>query len=362
MARDKDPYSRARRLGTLLPTLGPDAVPAVRQTLDDPMLDLRGAELELLLRFWATHQPYEASLWANEERFGELSRGSRLRRAQSLGGSRPEGCRRRDVEMGGRSTTISRSSCRSRWCAAGTRTATSPGSGSSCAGLPVSVPGQRGVTTYIRLMMENEGSAAVTSWAESLPDDEDKTFKLTVFRRVVNVLAQLDPPAATRWCELHCDGPYGNNMRSLIARNWALRDGPAALAWLSTAPEGHEKNLAIRVTFAHWAEMDREAAMAWMASQTAGEPAPWLRPIYPVYARLLSGESPNDAIQWANAIENEREREHVLIGVVRVWRQLDEAAAESWLAQSSALGRGAGEGTGARQEEGPAARLMPGRL
>ena len=105
-------------------------------------------------------------------------------------------------------------------------------------GVHMSVPGQRALTTYIRLMVENEGSAPVMSWAESLPDEDDKSFKLTVFRRVVNVLAQLDVQAAARWCEAHCDGPYGNNLRSLIARNWALRDGPAAPARGGRTPEG----------------------------------------------------------------------------------------------------------------------------
>ena len=47
--------------------------------------------------------------------------------------------------------------------------------------------------------------------------------------------------AALRWCDKHCDGPYGKNMRSLIARNWAAarRTGRARVA-LDRAPEGYE--------------------------------------------------------------------------------------------------------------------------
>src|SRR5262245_56270716 len=65
--RDRDPYASARKLGTLLPTLGAESVPAVVATLKDLKVDLRAIPLELLLRFWATYQPEEAVLWAKRE-------------------------------------------------------------------------------------------------------------------------------------------------------------------------------------------------------------------------------------------------------------------------------------------------------
>ncbi len=65
--RDQDAYSRARRLGVLLPTLSPEFVPAVKQTLEDTSLDLGATELELLVRFWATHQGEDASRWSVEK-------------------------------------------------------------------------------------------------------------------------------------------------------------------------------------------------------------------------------------------------------------------------------------------------------
>jgi hypothetical protein len=124
-------------------------------------------------------------------------------------------------------------------------------------------------------------------------------------------------------------------LRGLIARNWVVDDGPAALAWLSSASEGYERDHAVRLTFAKWARTDREAALRWMASQTTGETEPWLQPIYPVYAKLLAADAPADAIEWAERIEGDAERETVLIMVARVWRHLDEAAAEDWLLESS---------------------------
>ena len=113
-------------------------------------------------------------------------------------------------------------------------------------------------------------------------------------------------------------------------------DGAAALEWLSdTAPEGHDKNLAVRASFALWGQVDREATLAWMATRPTGEPEAWLQPVFPVYARLLSEDSPADAIEWAERIEGDEEREIVLTEVARAWRLRDEAAAEAWLLQSS---------------------------
>jgi hypothetical protein len=111
-------------------------------------------------------------------------------------------------------------------------------------------------------------------------------------------------------------------------------DGAAALEWLSSAPEGFEKDFAVRVTFEEWTLTDRAAAMAWVADQTTGEPDPRLQPIFPVYARLLAEDSPAEAIGWAERIDHDKKRRFTLIEIARAWREVDEAATESWLEQS----------------------------
>ena len=62
--RDPEAFARARRLSTLLPTLGPEAVPEVRRALENPAVDRGAVEIALLVRFWATHDPASASGWA----------------------------------------------------------------------------------------------------------------------------------------------------------------------------------------------------------------------------------------------------------------------------------------------------------
>jgi hypothetical protein len=158
---------------------------------------------------------------------------------------------------------------------------------------------------------------------------------MAVVRQLASVLSLIDLEAGLRWCEAHCDGPHGKNLRSIVARRWARSDGAAALAWLSRAPEGPEKDFDVRVVFEDWAQLEPEAALAWITDQTTGELDPWLHPTLPVYVRMLSVDSPAEAVKWAERIEHDNKRRFALIEAARVWRQVDEAAAEAWLLESS---------------------------
>jgi hypothetical protein len=331
VARDPDAFSRARRLGALLPTLGPELVSVAQQTLEDPALDLGATELELLVRFWATHRPADASRWAVEKsppghRIAAVMSSLTLwaeADPQAALSAAQEWAQRTDVYDAVQVALVR------GWFAANPSELAQ-----FIYDIGMGIPRQRALAAYLRAVIQTQGVDAVMRWAESVPDD-DATYKTTVYRQVMAGLALVDHEASLRWCEAHCDGPYGNNLRNIFARRWVRRDGAAALAWLSSAPEGHEKNHTMRVVFALWGQLDREAALGWMATQTAGEPDPWLPAIYPVYAPLLAEDAPTDAIEWAERIEADEDREIVLVKVARAWRRVDEAASEAWLQQSS---------------------------
>jgi hypothetical protein len=330
--RDEDPYARARRLGALLPTLGPELIPAVEHTLEDPTLILGATEYELLLRYWATHQPEEDSRWAVEksppffriaaviasfELWAEADPQAALSAAEEWIAHRPDV---RDVLP--KALVIG-------WFAKDPSEVAQ-----FIHDLGVGIPRQRALSTYVRVAIQKQGPDAVIRWAESLTDD-DATYKMAVVRQLASVLSLIDLEAGLRWCEAHCDGPHGKNLRSIVARRWARSDGAAALAWLSRAPEGPEKDFDVRVVFEDWAQLEPEAALAWITDQTTGELDPWLHPTLPVYVRMLSVDSPAEAVKWAERIEHDNKRRFALIEAARVWRQVDEAAAEAWLLESS---------------------------
>ena len=331
--RDEDGFSRARRLGALLPTLGPESVPTVSQMLADQKLALyMGAtEVELLVRFWATHQPEDASRWAVEQSPSAYRVASVFASLMLWAEADPQAAltaarlwsQRNDVREAVQVALVL------GWFAAGDP----PELEQFIHDLGVGFPQQRALSNYVRAMIGKHGVEAVMQWAESVSDD-DAHYKLAVYRQVSSSLGIFDLEAAMRWCEAHGDGPYGMDSRTLVAGHWLRSDAAAALAWLSTAPEGDETSRAVRNTFAQWLRLDREAALGWMAAQTTGTPDPWLRPTYPVYAKFLAQDSPADAIKWAERTEDDADRKVALSLVARAWFQVDEAAAEAWLLQS----------------------------
>jgi hypothetical protein len=334
MVQDEDGFSRARRLGALLPTLGPESVPTVEQMLADPRLALYlgATEVELLVRFWATHQPEDALRWAVEQSPSAYRFASVYASLMLWAEADPQAAliaarlwsQRNDVREAVQIALVL------GWFAANDP----PELEQFIRDLGIGFPQQRALSNYVRARIGKQGVEAVMHWAESVPDD-DVPYKLAVYRQVSNALALFDLEAARRWCEAHADGPYGKDLRTLVAGHWLRSDGAAALEWLSTAPESDETNRAVRNTFAQWVRFDREAALGWMAAQTTtGEPDPWLRPTYPVYAQFLAEDSPADAIKWAEQTEDDADREVAINRVARAWFQVDEAAAEAWLLQS----------------------------
>ena len=172
-------------------------------------------------------------------------------------------------------------------------------------------------------------------------------FSATAVRKqpAGTTLAWADMEAAKRFCDAHCDGAYGKGLRNVLVRT-RLRNGEYGgdvVEWVARVPDGDEelqranKKHSLWVAYATWAYRERESALDWMAQKIAEaeEPEPWLRQLYGEYARQLAEDSPEEAIQWAERVEDETDRERTLIRIARFWRTQDEEAAEAWLSQSS---------------------------
>ena len=330
--RDPDAFSRARRLGTLLPTLGAEQVAAVEQTLEDTTLDMGATELELLLRIWATHQPEDASRWSVEESPPGYRLAAIVSSMTLWATTDPQAAARAALQWTAERPDVG--DAVQLGLVRGWFAVDPDAVAQFIRELGIGFPRQRALSIYLRALIQTQGIDAAARWAESVADD-DEPYKLAVYRQVAAALPQFDPAAALRWCDIHCESRFGKNLRSILATRWVQRgDGAGALEWLSSAPDNYDNRLAVRTNFALWGTTDREAALDWMAAQTIGEPDPWLRPTFPIYARLLAEDSPADAIEWAERIESDDEREIVLTEVARAWRQVDEAAADAWLLES----------------------------
>jgi len=329
--RDPDAFSRTSRLSQLLPTLGPEAVPEVKAALENPAVDLDGAEIELLVRFWAAHDPPRAATWAFVKSPTGYRVGAVVAACDVWARVDPKAVAERLSTMSmvpGSAVDAAEIALVGGWFDSGL-----PGLEDHIRDLGPGVSQQRALRVFSRKAIQRNGPEAIARWAEAIPD-EDATFKLYAFRQLGSELALADPDAASAWCDAHCDGPFGNNVRALIAQRWAQEDGRAAMEWLSTAPPGEERDRAVKGAYQGWFRHDREGLAAWVAEMGADGVEPWFQPALELLAIWTGATHPLDGIKWAEAITDDGTRERALVTVARNWRKRDASAADAWIDQS----------------------------
>jgi hypothetical protein len=331
-----DGFDRARRLATLLPTLGPEAVVVVRSLLSDGSIELGGAEIDLLVRFWSTHDPESAGSWALSLAPISFRDALTIFSMELWAIDDPEGAAE-TVEafsmLPGRDTSVAQNSLIYGWYKSG-----KPGLSEYIANLGVGYERQRALSAFARMTIRYEGPAAIKRWAEALPDDNEK-YKLAAFRKVGAELALADPAAAASWCDKHCDGPYGSRIRTLVAQRWASHDGAAAMAWGATLSDETPNQKATKVeavkgAWRGWARVDRVGISEWIEGIGTDGIEPWLQPAIELYCMVVVRTDPARAMEWIAAIDEKEMRERIFITRVTSWRRNDPEAADAWMATS----------------------------
>jgi hypothetical protein len=329
-----DHFAVARTLGERLPKLGPGSIPAMKEVLEDsPTLELDAVQFELLMRYWAIHDPAAATWYA----FAQAPRAYRVAAIHATlrpwAKADPENAvkmARSWATEGGDAGAAAQTALVRGWFESG-----KPGLEEYVHGIGVGLDRQRAIAAYVTALIRAKGTKAAVDWAESLPDTDDQ-YKLEVNRGVGPALVPFDLAAAQHFCDTHCEGPLGSNVRSRIAARWSQEDGPAALEWLGTAPKSDDNDTAIRFTYSVWTRREPEKAISWMKAKRAETPRPaWIEPITPVFVRVLGQDHPLEALAIIPEITGPNEREWAPVEIVRHWRLRDEAAAEAWIQQSS---------------------------
>ncbi len=329
-----DAYARARRLAELLPSLGSEAIPAVKQRLDRSRSGLAGADFELLVHFWASRDPRAAATWA----FDLIAQRYRIPAIHTAVGRWAEvdpGAALAGVTAASRKADVHTAEAAALALVRGWFRSDRAGLEQYLLGLGSSVDRERGLFVYTLELEQAEGSEALMRWAEAIPLD-DETYKRSAYFHAASALAALDPPAALRWCDRHCEGPYGVGMRQVIVmtRLNSGDDGGTVVDWVSRAPETESNDQTLVAAYGVWALREREAALGWLQQRLGAGTEPWVRKLFAPYARALAATSPAEAIGWAERVPIEAEREALLVEIARRWRGKDAAAAEAWLLRS----------------------------
>jgi hypothetical protein len=330
---DPDEFKVARTLGERLPKMGPGSVPAFQEVLEDAAtLELDAVEYELLMRYWARHDPPGAVWFA-------LTKSPRAFQVAAIRATlRPWAARdpmkafetvHAWMNEGGDAGAATQVAMVEGWADSG-----KPGLEEFIHDLGSGFDRQRALSTYATAMIRGKGVDAVVKWAEAVPET-DAGYKLDVFRAVGRALVPFDLTAAKNFCTAHCEGPFGSNLRDRIASRWADKDGVAAIEWLGSGAPSEERDTAVRYCFAVWSRRAPNEALPWAQKKlTANPKEAWVEPIRPIYARMLGRTRPVDALAVASELTGPVERESITVEILRYWRQKDEAEAEAWLKTS----------------------------
>jgi hypothetical protein len=320
-----DDFERAAGLATLLPTLGPEALPDVEAIVTKQRdIDLNAVELVLLTRFWAEHDAQAAAQWALMRSPGGYRTAVIMPAVETL--ARRDPLKANEIIqplalLPGKHLEAAQVALIRGWYGAG-----HPGLQDFIRSFGVGYDRQRMLNVWAREILQNEGIDELMRIGEALPEDELK-FKLEAFSKIATQLTLADPQAGVEWCRRHCDSPFGINIRSLVAQRWASFEGLPALLWASTAPVANkQQNSAVMAAHRGWWRRDPDGFTAWIEPQKEAPPE-WLDPAISRYAMWISPDRPAEGIEWALKVRDQNKREQALVTIIRRWRGKDEAAA-----------------------------------
>ena len=326
---EPDAFVRAQRLSMLAPMLGPAAIPHIQEVLEDDAVNVGPAEMELLVRAWALHDPSAAFGWSTGTPHIAVQLAALIPAIEELAKRDPKRAWEQVLPMTMLSTVNSRAmqvAFVRGWFDSG-----KPGLVDWIRDLGVGFERQRALRVFARRKIRRDGEEAAIRWAESLPDEPHK-FKLNAFRQLGAELAVWNPEAAKAFCEAHCDGPFGDGVPHFIARRWAQREGQAAVEWVAkVVPPGRDRDRGVRDAYGRWLRKSPEEADAWASKLGLENLGPEFSSVAELHALRLTRKDVDEALAWASKVRDPERRDLVYVRVLRQWRSQDNEAALAWL-------------------------------
>jgi hypothetical protein len=183
--------------------------------------------------------------------------------------------------------------------------------------------------TYVEVLAEQKIRDGITSAADWALGLTDPSMKASALQRVADQYTRQDPAQAAAWVKEHAGADYAKDAVGTVARQYAEKDPKAAVSWAETLPAGTAQTEAYGRVFREWGRSDPTAASETLNGMASG---PAKDESIGSFSRTIARENPEDAITWAAAIGNTKEREETQIEVVQRWRATDADAASQWAA------------------------------
>jgi hypothetical protein len=147
---------------------------------------------------------------------------------------------------------------------------------------------------------------------------------------VTGAWAAADPQEALAWINKN-SGSQKNSLRIQAVETWAADDPAAALAWANNQPESSKLSEAV---MNRWAETNTKGFISWAEKLPSAQKTDTIRSIE---ALNLSDTEPETAIQSAASITNSSLRIESIERVLTAWKRNDQAGAENWISNNQQL-------------------------
>jgi len=322
-----DPARRIIDLTALLVSVGPEALPALREAIDSAALDSGDAELGLFALWWSRFDPEAARKWIRTDtraQFGSVIAAAFRGWAQND----PEVALEQAMQtrfLVQRQLAIE--AALSGWDESGR-----PGLNEAVQKLA------RGSDLWIADVLAHRrvgtlGPEAALRWLDSL---EDPAFRDTMVLPIAGAAAAVPGGGAVvaKWAEPRITGvDHRTRLPVQIGMQWIRHDPKAAMAWLAALPAGVDRDDGVESSFGAWARVDGVAAFAWAERLELDR---WNEPAYAAYAQaMVVYDRAKDVLPVVARFSNAALRDSTMIAVVKAWLENDRPAALAWLAESN---------------------------
>jgi len=170
-----------------------------------------------------------------------------------------------------------------------------------------------------------DGVAAAAEWAESLPNE---SMRVTGMEVAGGQFLRRDLESAVKWAEKIASRADAHEAVADIANEMANRNPQQAAAWVSKLPQGPSQNHAFEDVFENWTRSDPLAASQSLTNMT---PGPGRDAAIQAFSGTLARENPADALTWAGAISDPKERVDLQLNIARRWQANAPNEAQAWI-------------------------------
>jgi hypothetical protein len=147
---------------------------------------------------------------------------------------------------------------------------------------------------------------------------------------VTGAWAAADPQEALAWINKN-SGSQKNSLRIQAVETWAADDPAAALAWANNQPESSKLSEAV---MNRWAETNTKGFISWAEKLPSAQKTDTIRSIE---ALNLIDTEPETAIQSAVSITDSSLRMESIERVLTAWKRSDQAGAQNWISNNQKL-------------------------